>query len=111
AQALFHSQAATVLSLRLFSLLLWLLNVWFGTVLLKRLRITDQAVWLFVMAMVCLLPTYTFVSAAINNDNLLATLGGGMFCLMARREPPRKASLALGLVLGLALLPKQCAIV
>jgi len=110
-QALCHDQGATVLVLRFFSLLLWLLNVWFGAVLLKRLRITDPAVWLFVMAMVCLLPTYTFVSAAINNDNLLATLGGGLLCVMARREPSLKRALALGLLLGLALLTKQSAII
>ena len=110
-QALFHGPAGTVRLLRLFSVLLWLLNVWFGAVLLKRMRITDPAVRLFVMAMVCLLPTYTFVSAAINNDNLLATLGGGLLCLMSRRETSRQSALGLGVVLGLALLTKQSAIV
>ena len=66
---------------------------------------------MLVFGVICLLPTYTFVSAAINNDNLLATLGGAVLCLMAERQPSWKTSLALGLVLGLALLTKQSAVI
>jgi 4-amino-4-deoxy-L-arabinose transferase-like glycosyltransferase len=111
AQAVFHNPAAIVLVLRTFSVLLWLLNVWLTVVLLRRLHIEDELTRVLVFGLVCLLPTYTFVSAAINNDNLLATLGGAVLCLMAQRQPTWKTSLALGLVLGLALLTKQSAVV
>lgn len=111
AEALFHDPAATVLALRGCGLLLWLLNVWLGVVLLRRLRIEDAAMRLLVLGLVCLLPTYAFVSSVINNDNLLATLGGGVMCLLARREASLKDSLGLGVLLGLALLTKQSAVV
>jgi len=111
AEWMFHDQTATVVTLRCCSLLLWLMNVWFGVVWLRRLQIKDRPVWMLVMALACLLPTYTFVSSAINNDNLLATLGGGLLCLMARRGPSSRTSLALGGLLGLALLTKQSALV
>jgi 4-amino-4-deoxy-L-arabinose transferase-like glycosyltransferase len=75
------------------------------------LEITEPFVQIFVMAMVCLLPTYTFVSAMVNNDNLLATLGGAILCVLARREQTVRRALLLGLVLGLALLTKQSAVV
>jgi len=111
AQAVFHNPAAIVLLLRAFSILLWLLNVWFGVVLLRRMQIEDELTRVLVFGLVCLLPTYTFVSAAINNDNLLATLGGAVLCLMAQRQPSWPTSLTLGLVLGLALLTKQSAVI
>ncbi|MCU0784058.1 MAG: hypothetical protein MUF81_08425 [Verrucomicrobia bacterium] len=111
AQAVFQQPAAIVLVLRVFSILLWLLNVWFGVVLLRRMQIKDELIRVLVLGLVCLLPTYAFVSATINNDNLLATLGGAVLCLMAQRQPAWNTSLALGLVLGLALWTKQSAVV
>ena len=103
--------SATVILLRLSSVLLWGVNVWLGKVWLKRLEVKDPSIWVFVMGMICLLPTYIFVSAVINNDNLLATLGGGLLCLLATREQALRTSLATGLLLGLALLAKQSAVV
>jgi len=111
AQAVFHSTAATVLVLRTFSVLLWLLNLWIGVVLLRRIKLEDELTRVLVFGLICLLPTYTFVSAAINNDNLLATLGGAVLCLMAQRQPSWKNSVALGLTLGLTLLTKQSAVI
>ncbi len=111
AQALLPDQHATVIFLRLFSVLLWLLNVWLGGIWLSRLQIKDRFIRVFVMAVICLLPTYTFTSAAINNDNLLLPLGTGLFCLMAGRRQSLKYSLGLGLLLGLALLTKHSAVV
>lgn len=75
------------------------------------MQIEDELTRVLVLGLACLLPTYTFVSAAINNDNLLATLGGAVLCLMAQRQPSWKTSFALGLMLGLALLTKQSAVV
>ncbi len=102
---------ATVLLLRGFSFLLWLLNVWCGVTLLNRLQITDRLVRTLSLALLCLLPTYTFSSSAINNDNLLVTLGGGLLCLLARRDYSWNNSLLTGLLLALALLTKRSAVV
>ncbi|MGC3959180.1 MAG: hypothetical protein QM813_14915 [Verrucomicrobiota bacterium] len=103
--------AATVLLLRVFSFLLWLLNVWAGVILLHRLQITDRLVRVVSLGLLCLLPTYTFSSSAINNDNLLVTLGGGMLCLLANRDYGWKNALLIGLLLGGALLTKRSAVV
>jgi hypothetical protein len=108
---MFHHPAATVFALRLCSVLLWLLNVRLGLWLLKRLEVRDDFLWLGVMTLVCLLPTYSFVSSAINNDNLMIPLGTGLLCLMARWRPALKPSLALGGLLGLALWVKQSALI
>lgn len=104
-------QPATVLLLRTFSFLLWLLNLWCGITLLNRLQITDRILRSFFLGLLCLLPTYTFSSAAINNDNLLITLGGALLCQLSRRDYSIKSALLIGLTLGLALLTKQSAIV
>ena len=110
-EILVHDQGVMLRVLRCGSVLLWLVNVWCAGVLLKRLKIEDGFARVFVFATVCLLPTYTFISSAVNNDNLLATLGGVTVCLMARREQTIRTSLALGWVLGMALLTKQSALV
>ena len=102
---------ATVRLLRGCAILLWGLNLWLGVGLLKRLEIKDRFIWVFLLAMASLLPTYTFVSSAINNDNLLATWSGGLLCLLVRRETTLKNSAALGLLLGFALLTKKSAVV
>lgn len=111
ANATFHNPTVTVMLLRLVSVLLWGLNVWLAKLWLRRLEVKDPFVWAFVMGMVCLLPTYVFVSSVINNDNLLATCGGALLCLLAGRERTLKTSLATGFLLGLALLVKQSAVV
>jgi len=111
AEAIGLSQSGIVLLLRSFSFLLWLVNLWCGITVLQRLRITDKIIRTFFLGMLCLLPTYTCVSAAINNDNLLITLGGALLCLLSRRDYSPKNSLLCGLLLGLSLLTKQSAVV
>jgi 4-amino-4-deoxy-L-arabinose transferase-like glycosyltransferase len=103
--------AARVPLLRLCSVLLWLANVGLAMAVLRRLDLKDAAVRSLTLGMVCLLPTYVFVSSAINNDNLLATLGGVLVWLMARQEASWRAAGIMGMVLGLALLTKQSALV
>jgi len=111
AQILSPQPAGTVFALRLCSVLLWLLNVWFGIALLKRLQIKDEFQWLCVLTLGCLLPTYVFVSSAINNDNLLIPLGtAGLWLLMDQERTLRKSA-ALGVLLGLGLLVKPSGIV
>ncbi len=110
-QAMFHNQTSTVVAIRLLSVSLWLLNAWLVIFSLRRLKIQDGFVEVFTVAMVCLLPTYTFVSSAINNDNLLATIGGSLLCLLTQRERSIKSALLLGLLLGFGLLTKQSAVI
>ena len=110
-QAVFHNQTSTVVAIRLISVALWLLNVWLVIVSLRRMGLQDYFVQVFTVAMVCLLPTYTFVSSAINNDNLLATIGGGLLCLLTQRERSIKTTPLIGLLLGLGLLTKQSAVI
>jgi 4-amino-4-deoxy-L-arabinose transferase-like glycosyltransferase len=102
---------ATVLLLRGFSFLLWLLNLWCGIVLLNRLQITDRVVRTFALGALCLLPTYTFSSTAINNDNLLIALSGLLLCVLAQRVYHWKNAVLTGLLLGAALLTKKSAVV
>lgn len=109
AQSVSNEPDRIVRLLRLPSVLFWLFNIWLGATLLKRLEVKDGFTWVFVMGMASLLPTYTFTSAAINNDNLLAPLSGVLLCLVARRKPALGPAVCLGLVLGCALLTKQSA--
>jgi hypothetical protein len=109
AQMVFSHPSSIVRCLRMFSIALWLSNVGLGVVLLNRLQIKDRFVWVFVMSVVSLLPTYTFTSAAINNDNLLLPLSTGLLCLLMWKEPAMRQSIWLGMMLGFALLAKQSA--
>jgi len=111
AQALLHNQAATVFALRFVSVLLWLVNVRLGALWLRQLEIKDDLLRITVLSLLCLLPTYVFISSVINNDNLVATLGGGIICLLTRREQSVTNAIWLGTLFGLALLVKQSAIV
>lgn len=108
---LFHSPPATVIVLRLGSVGLWLLNVWLGLRLLRFLEVRDEFLRLGAVTLVALLPTYVFVSAAINNDNLMIPLGAALLCLMARWQPTLRNSLALGGLLALALWTKQSTLI
>lgn len=111
AEILGLKQDSIVLLLRSFSLLLWLANLWCGVTLLNRLQITDKIIRTFFFGMLCLLPTYTFSSTAINNDNLLIALGGTLLCLLCQRIYSVKNSLFCGVLLGFSLLTKQSAVV
>jgi 4-amino-4-deoxy-L-arabinose transferase-like glycosyltransferase len=111
ANGVFRDQNATVITLRLFSVLLWLANVWFVMKVVERMQIESRFVRNFIVSMVCLLPTYTVISSAINNDNLLAALGSGMICGAATRERNTRTYALLGVLLGLGLLTKQSAVI
>lgn len=104
-------QEAMVHLFRLSSVMLWAVNVWLCTVLLRRLQVKDGFTWVFVLGMVTLLPTYTFVSSAINNDNLMAVFGSALLCVLAARGTSVLRAVGLGLLLGLALLTKKAALV
>lgn len=111
ASALFSTTAAVVRTMRCASVACWLMTVWLAARFLRFVEIADDALRDTTMAVICLLPTYTFLSSAINNDNLLIVLGGGIFCLLVRRTYSIAHVLSLGMLLGLAMLTKLNAIV
>jgi len=111
AQAMADNLTATVFVLRLCSCVLWLVNLQLGWVLLNRLGVKDEFLRLGTLTLVCLLPTYAVVSSAINNDNLMMTLGTAIACLMAGRTKSLKQSVVLGITLGLTLWVKQSAVI
>lgn len=98
-------------AIRPLSILYWALNVFCAWQILKNLKLDEPFIRLFVISMVCLLPTYTFLSASINNDNLLITLGGAILWLLSTQGLSYRKSFSLGILLGLALLTKFTAIV
>jgi hypothetical protein len=112
---LFHNQTAAVFALRLVSILLWLITMRLAVLWLRQLPIKEDLLRIATLSLLSLLPTYTFISAVINNDNLLVPIGGAIVCLLTRRRHTPKASVAdaflLGLLLGLGLLVKQSALV
>lgn len=105
------NQTFSVWLMRSFSLLLWALNVWLGIVTLNRLQITDRVTRTFSLGLICLLPTFTFSSSAINNDNLLATIGMCLLCWFSGRNYTLRRATVTGLLLALGLLTKQSAVV
>ncbi len=107
---IFHDDAATLRVLRAGSILLWMLTVWLAFRLLAGLTVRDDFVRTFVIAMAALLPTYVFISSALNNDNLVIALGAGILVL-ALRPMSLTNSVWTGLLLGLALLTKLTAVV
>lgn len=110
ADRLFHREAVTVRILRLFSVLFFCLVVWFAFGFLRGLNITDLFTKTFVISMLSLLPTYTFLSSVMNNDNLLIAIGSGVLYLIVRSEAAARTVL-MGILLGLGLLTKLTAVV
>ena len=124
ADALWGDPDVTVRLLRLVSIALWGATLWFSARTLDRLlrdpdaespdsgaRLpVDEGVRAFALGIVCLLPTYTFISSALNNDNLLIALGSALLFVSLGR-PSWRRSLVLGAVLGLAMLTKLTAVV
>ncbi len=100
----------TVRILRLPSMLLWLINLFFGIKILNRLKIGNEFIRIFFIGMLSLLPTYLFISSVINNDNLVITLAGAyLFCLSGKTS--LKYSVVTGVIIGLAFLTKLTAAV
>lgn len=101
----------TLRALRFFSVLLWGLTGLLTFRFLKGLDNDDGFVRIFIFSMVALLPTYTFLSSVVNNDNLIVPIGAGMMCLLAGRKPSLKSSALIGILFGVGLLTKPTAIV
>jgi hypothetical protein len=100
-----------VRALRLFSIALWCLNAWIALLILRKLRVTDPFLLIFVIGLVSLLPTYVFLSASVNNDNLLITVSGVLVLMLVRGLDSTRTSLAFGALVGISLLIKLTGIV
>jgi 4-amino-4-deoxy-L-arabinose transferase-like glycosyltransferase len=78
----------------------------------RRLGGSDRAGVVAALATLCL-PQLVHIGAAVNNDNLFVLLGGLLAALLAgvaRGQAGRRTDLAVGVVLGLALLTKAFAV-
>ncbi len=107
---LFKDTFITVRILRAFSIIFWGITILFTYKFLNHLNVHDVFMKTFVFSMISLLPTYTFLSSVINNDNLLIAIGSGILCLTIQKTS-LKNSMLIGLLLGLALLSKLTAVV
>jgi len=99
-----------VIAMRFFSIILWIINVAFIFKILDNLQIESILFRTVVLSVVCLLPTYIFLSSVINNDNLMITFGGAILFTLTR-EISYRNSLLTGVLLGLALLTKTNAVI
>jgi hypothetical protein len=107
---LFKDEFVTVRFLRAFSIMCWVIAMGFAFKLLKTFQTHSVFEKMFVVAMISLLPTYTFLSSVINNDNLLIAIGGAIFYLVLQ-PTSLKNSFLIGILIGLGLLTKLTAIV
>jgi len=103
--------AGVVFSLRLVSVVLWLITLRLGWIFLEQLNLGREFRWLCVLTLGCLLPTYVFISATINNDNLLTLVGTATLCLLTTPRRTRATIVALGVMLGVGLWVKASALV
>lgn len=104
-----HQQFFSVRALRFFSILCWAGTVIFTLKILGKLRVTDQFIQTFVMCMVCLLPTYTFLSTSINNDNLVIAIGSVILYFLSLHQRAYRSFVTAGILTGIALLTKLSA--
>ena len=110
-KTLFHEEFLIVRGIRSFSILLWLINIWLGLRFFRHLKISNDFLRIAFIVLICLLPTYTFMSSVINNDNLLITIGGAILCIVAQKDYALRKSILIGFLLGVAMLTKLSAIV
>ena len=91
--------------LRLASVVFWLIAALSTIRLLNGLNIISSLTRTLVVAMICLLPAWLFLSSSINNDILLVALAALMFERLTRSFDGKNAAI-LGVLAGLALLTK-----
>ncbi len=103
-----RSEASAVVLLRLATVLLWALQfglVWSLAQALALPPLLEAGLLVFS----ALLPSAAFIGAAVNNDACLAALSAAVMLLLIRGRTPA-ASLAAGLLLGLAFYAKYTAV-
>lgn len=100
------NDSITVRALRICTVAFWLLSVWLVWRFLLREGNLTFSHKTFIMCVFCFLPTYTFSSSMINNDNLAIFLGCVAISLIINRRKHWGIDIMIGLVLGLGLLSK-----
>lgn len=110
-ELLFHSRTLTVILMRLASVLMWCVTMLFTLRIMQRLGIKNEFVRVFTAGMTALLPTYTFISSMINNDNLVIMLGSIILYILLNKELTIRIYILAGILLGAALLAKHSSIV
>lgn len=103
-------EPARVRVLRLFSVLCWAGMVLAAKRLLDRIPLLDGPARTLVFALLAAIPTQAFLSAAVNNDNLLLCLGTVLLMLLLGRLGRGEVT-AIGLLWGACLLTKLNAVV
>jgi 4-amino-4-deoxy-L-arabinose transferase-like glycosyltransferase len=103
-----HGAGLAVLVIRAFSLLLGAASVWLVYRLVRRCFPAAPLVALGAAVFVAFIPEFLFISAAVNNDNLITLLSlvGLEWSYQAARTPSWRKTALLGGVLGLAALTK-----
>ncbi len=99
-----------VIILRLINILFWLLTIYFSLQFLNIIISKNNYLKIFTLTIVSLLPSYTFSSSAINNDNLLIALGSIIIYISAKPLTLRSA-IILGILLGMSILTKLSAVI
>ena len=99
-----------VRGIRLLSVALWCVTVIAALRILDTLHIEDAFTRLATISLVCLLPTFIFMTSVINNDNLLIALSSIILYWMVRTQG-RRDVLWIRVLIGLALWVKLTAIV
>jgi hypothetical protein len=107
--------ALAVRLIRLLSVLLGALTVYFTYRLALELMPEQRGLALLAAAVTAFTPMFLFISASVNNDNLAVTLSAATLWLLVRwvKQPPRRLGwqhVALGLLLGAGALSKQSAL-
>lgn len=100
------SETFALRAIRLTSIFIWVMGIFFAMRCLQILRVKNNSLQIVAIGMMSLLPTYTFLSAMINNDNLVICLGNALLCLAVRRQFSVKSAMLTGFVLGLSILTK-----
>ncbi len=94
---------------RLFSTICGVTTLYLTWALVRTLYPDRPRLALVTATFQAFLPMFLFISASVNNDNLVITLSALALLLLVRRmksAPTRRATLGLGAVLGLAALSK-----
>ncbi len=93
---------------RLVSVLLGAITVWLAYGLGRQMVPGDERVGLLAAAFLAFNPQFVFITASVNNDVLTAVLGAALVytAVAAATKPARRWFVALGVLMGLALLTK-----
>lgn len=111
AQAIWGDVHSTVLAMRLLSVALWCVSVWAAWRFVASLGSPDSLVGICVFSMACFLPTHVYLSAMINNDNMVLAIGAWVLVRISQGELSWRSAVGTGLLLGLAALSKFSAII